>query len=338
MPSVSVLLPCYNACRTLDEALESLVNQSFTDFEVVAVDDGSSDETLQILQSWAAQDVRLRILHHQHRGIIETLNAGLEACCTPLVARMDADDRSHPLRLERQVRFMGEHPEIDVVICLVEGFPGEQVREGYQIYIEWMNSLTTDAAMRREMFVESPLVHPSVMVRRELLEQVHGYEEHGWAEDYDLWLRLYLAGARFSKVEEVLLAWREDPQRLTRVDSRYTLEHFLRAKAHYLMLGPLRERDGVIIWGAGMIGRRLGRLLAKLGCPLAAFIDIDPRKIGRTRGGRPILQPEALPEWLGRFEHPAVLAAVGLRGAREEIRQRIAGFELEEGKDWWAVA
>ncbi len=339
MPAVSVLMPCYNAAATLEDALESLSSQTHPDFEVVAVDDGSTDGTLAILQSWAGRDQRFRVLALPHGGVIAASNAGLAACRAPYVARMDADDRSHPERLARQAAYLDDNPEVAVVGCLVEGFPRETLREGYEIYIQWLNSLVSDEEIRREMFVESPLANPSAMFRREWVEKVGGYnQERGWPEDYDLWLRLYMARARFGKVPEVLLEWRDHPNRLTRTDGRYSVENFIRAKAYYLARGPLKGRDAVIIWGAGMMGRRLSKHLLRQEVNLAAFVDIDPRKIGRTRRGFPIISPEELPDWLGRYQNPAALAAVGARGARALIRERLNGMGLREGEDWWGAA
>ena len=337
-PKVSVLMPCYNAATTLNEALDSLAGQSLSDYELVVVDDGSSDGTLEILLQRARADARICVLAQSHQGIIAALNAGLEACRTGIVARMDADDRAHPQRLEKQRNFLIGHQEIALVGCRVVGFPPEQQRPGLQIYLEWQNSLLSDDDIRREMFVESPLAHPSVMFRREWVQGVGGYQDNGWAEDYDLWLRLYLAGARFAKLPEVLLEWRETPERLTRRDRRYSLENFMRLKAYYLSRGPLAGRDAVIIWGAGMVGRRLSKHLLRLGVPLVAFIDIDPRKIGRLRRSLPILPPSELPVWRQRYTNPAVLAAVGARGARAIVRSRLEGFNLIEGGDWWGVA
>ena len=338
VPKVSVLMPCYNASDMLDEALDSLIEQSHADFELVAVDDGSTDNTLTILKQRAASDARLRVLTQPHGGIVKALNAGLAACRGELVARMDADDRAHPQRLEKQHQYMQAHPEIAVLGCQVRAFPTEQVRMGFKIYLDWQNALLSDAEMRREMFVESPLAHPSVMVRREWLERLDGYQEHGWAEDYDLWIRMYLEGARFAKLPEVLLDWRERPERLTRKDGRYSLENFLRLKACYLPDGPLAGKDAVILWGAGMIGRRLSKHLIHQGVPLVAFIDIDPRKIGRERRGLPILSPEQLPDLRGRYRNPVILASVGARGARALIRGRLESSGFREGVDWWGVA
>jgi glycosyltransferase involved in cell wall biosynthesis len=331
-------MPSYNASSTLNEALDSLACQTLSDFEIIVVDDGSTDETLQLLQARASIDARLCILPRAHLGIVSALNAGLELCSTPYVARMDADDLSHPERLEKQAAFLEAHPEVGVVSCRVEGFPAGQMRQGFSIYLDWLNGLVSDEDIRREMFVESPLPHPSLTIRRDLLQQVGGYQDHGWAEDYDLLLRFYLAGTRFAKLPEVLLEWREHPQRLTRTDSRYSLENFLRAKAFYLSLGPLAGRDAVIIWGAGMVGRRLGKQLARVDAPLQAYIDIDPRKIGRTRRGLPILPPEALSDCWGRFTNPVILAAVGAHGARPLIRRRLTEMGYREGRDWWSAA
>jgi len=201
-----------------------------------------------------------------------------------------------------------------------------------------LNSLVSNEDIRREIFIESPLAHPSVMFRKDAITSLGGYQEHGWPEDYDLWLRLYLNDAIFVKLPQVLFSWREHPERLTRIDGRYSVENFLRAKAHYLARGPLDGRDAVLIWGAGMMGRRLGKQLQRQEMPLVAFIDIDPRKIGSTRRGLPILPPEDLLSWWARFKNPVLLAAVGARGARALIRARLEGFGLREGQDWWGAA
>ncbi len=338
MPTVSVLMPCYNAARTLPEALDSLSGQTFPDFEVIAVDDGSNDDTLLILQERAERDGRLHVIRRPHVGLVASLNAGLDSCKSPYVARMDADDWSHPERLSRQVAYLEAHPEVCVVSCLVEGFPDEHVRQGFRLYIDWLNSLVSDEDIRREMFVESPLPHPSVIFRRDVITQAGGYRECVWAEDYDLWLRLYLAGERFAKLPDYLLKWREHPERLTRTDSKYSLENFLRAKAFYLVRGPLLGRDAVIVWGAGMVGRRLTKQLEGQNAPLAVFVDIDPLKIGRSRRGLPIIAPEELTDWWKRFSCPILLAAVGARGARQLIRHRLEQMGLREGRDWWGVA
>jgi glycosyltransferase involved in cell wall biosynthesis len=320
------------------ESLESLSCQTLEDFEVIAVDDGSTDQTSSILSEWAHIDERIHVIVHAHAGIVTALNTGLQACQSDFIARMDADDFSHPERLALQVAFLEQRPDIAVVGSRVRGYPPEDVRQGFSVYLDWQNSLLSDEDIRREMFIESPLAHPSVTVRKEWLFKVGGYQDHGWPEDYDLWLRLYLAGAKFAKLPEILLDWREHTTRLTRQDSSYSLENFLRAKAYYLARGPLMERDAVLLWGAGMVGRRLSKHLLRQGAPLKAFVDVDPAKIDHTLRGFPIMPPEDIPDWWECWLNPVVLAGVGARVARRLTRQRLESYGLRETKDWWCVA
>jgi glycosyltransferase involved in cell wall biosynthesis len=198
MPAASVILPCHNAAATIDETLESLARQTLADFEVIAVNDGSTDATGERLTAWAARDSRFRVFSQPHGGVVAAANAALERASAPFIARMDSDDRAHPQRLEKQVACLRAHPDVAVVGSWVRAFHEDGVREGYRIYIEWLNSLVTDADIRREIFVESPLANPSTMLRREWFERMGGYHDYGWPEDYDLWLRMYLAGAKFA--------------------------------------------------------------------------------------------------------------------------------------------
>ena len=335
-PAVSVLLPVRNARPYLADCIASLDRQSLADYEVVAVDDGSVDGSAEILDAWADRDPRVHVHHLQPSGLVAALNAGLEDCRAPLVARMDADDISHPRRLELQTQLLDAQPGIGVASCLVRHFRWHRVGEGFRIYEAWLNSLVTPGEIARERFVESPVAHPSVMVRRELLDRVGGYRDFGGPEDYDLWLRLLEWGVEIAKIELFLCFWREHGERLTRVDGRYSVENFLRCKARFLLSGPLASSRRVVVWGAGQTGRRLSKHLLRGGAPLECFIDIDPEKIGRTLRGLPIIGVEDLPAMLGG--DTVVLAAVASRGARHLIREQLDGFGLVEGLGYWCVA
>lgn len=337
-PKISILLPVYNAATYLRQCLSSLARQTFSAFEIVAVDDGSTDASRSILEQAATLDSRLQIECCPHRGLIETLNHGLARCGGQYVARMDADDIAHPQRLAQQIDAIEAPGGADVVSCLVAHFPRQSLGEGYRIYEEWLNSLVHHDEIFRQRFIESPLPHPSVMVRREDLAGVGGYREMGWPEDYDLWLRLAAAGKTFGKVPKTLYLWREHENRLTRTDSRYAVERFLTCKAHHLVQGPLAGSVPVIIWGAGQTGRRLSKHLKRFGAALRCFIDIDPRKVGKTLRGLPIHPPESLVQLLSADDNTVVLAAVSSRGARALIRDRLTSLGLQEGVEFWCVA
>ena len=335
-PLVSVLLPVRDPGPYLKDCIASLDRQTLKDFEVIVVDDGSTDGSAKVLDEWAARDDRVKVAHREVSGLVETLNAGLEWCTAPFVARMDADDISHPKRFELQVAEFGEFPWVGVVSSLVRHFPWSDVGEGYRVYELWFNSLLTPEMISKERFVESPVPHPSAMVRREVFQTVGGYRDEGWAEDFDLWLRLFEAGVCFTKVERYLYFWREHAERLTRVDGRYSVENFLRCKAKFLLSGPLDNCGRVVIWGAGQTGRRISKHLLRDGAPVEAFVDIDPEKVGGTLRGKPIADVEELPALIDR--DTVVLAAVGSRGARALIRQQLTNIGLREGREFWCVA
>lgn len=337
-PLISVLLPVWNAQPFLDKCLGSLAAQGWTDFEVIAVDDGSDDGSSERLAEWQQKDARFRLVRCSHRGLVAALNTGLARCQGQLVARMDADDVIDSRRLELQATALREDPSLDVVACLVRHFPDAAVGQGYRIYEEWLNGLVEHEEILSERFVESPLPHPAVMARRGVLEEAGGYSDSDWPEDYDLWLRLAAAGKRFGKVPEYLYFWREHPARLTRTDSRYAVERFLACKAHHLADGPLADRGPVIVWGAGQTGRRLSKHLIREGVTLEAFVDIDPAKIRRTLRGLPIHRPADLPRLTSDSGDFVILAAVSSRGARRLIREYLTELGYRETEDFWCVA
>lgn len=328
-PPVSVLLPVRNGARTLPSALHSLRRQTLREFELVLVDDGSTDGGVELARRRWGDD--LVVVEPGRVGLVRALRVGLEACGGEVVARMDADDLAHPARLERQARFLEAHPEVDLVASRVELFSEEGAPgAGHQRYVAWQNALLTHEDMARERFVESPLAHPSVAFRRRAVLSVGGYRECGGPEDYDLWLRAFEGGLGFAKLPEVLLRWRDGPRRASRTDPRYAPEAFLRLKAHHLARGPLAGAGRAAIWGAGRVGRRLAHLLEAEGIAVPHFVDVDPRKID----GRRVVGPGALDRLAGL----PLLAAVGSLGARERIRRAAADAGWVEGRDLWCVA
>ena len=337
-PRVSVLMPVYNAAGTLPETLQGIAGQTLADFEVIAVDDGSDDGSGTILEAWRRSDRRIKPVRAGRAGLVVALNKGLAVCRGEWIARMDADDRMHPDRLARQVELLVSRPDIGVAGSLVEIFADGAVGEGMKVYEAWLNGLVEPGDIAREIFIESPIAHPSAMMRRDRLVELGGYRDNGWPEDYDLWLRCHAAGLRFAKVPEVLLYWREHPDRLTRTDARYSVENFLRVKARFLVDGPLDGRDGLIVWGAGQTGRRLSKHLVRMGRAVDAFVDISPRKIGGRLREAPIIAPDELPAAWSRFRRPMLIAAVSSRGARKLIRKALADMGLVEEEDYLCAA
>lgn len=333
-PQLSVLLPCHNAATHLPLAIRGLQLQTFRDFEVVAVNDGSQDETGALLDRWAKNDARVRVIHRKHHGLADTLQAGSRECRGQLIARVDADDVSHPRRFAEQVRFLSERRDITASGTWVRYFPRADVGWGARRYQAWLNRLAEPEALERDVFVECPIAHPTLTIRRSALARVGGYRVNGWPEDYDLILRLHLAGARLANVPKVLYFWRESPGRLSRTDPRYSADAFRECKLNYLMAGPLQDRGEAIVWGAGRVGKAFARALQRTGFAVRCFLDIDPRKISQEIYGAPVRDARDAAAHRGTY----ILVAVGAAGARELIREQLDGSGFREPGDYRCVA
>jgi glycosyltransferase involved in cell wall biosynthesis len=335
VPLVSVVLPARNAAATIGQALESLRGQTFGDLEVIVVDDGSSDDTAAHVRALAASDRRVQLLESPARGLVPALNAGVAAATGPLIARMDADDVAHPDRLAAQVALLGERPELGVAACQVEarGIDGQPVTDGMARYVAWSNALVEPTEIANARFIESPLVHPTAVIRRALLAEA--YREGPFAEDYDLWLRLLERGVPIGKVARPLLVWRDHPGRATREDPRYTPERMRALKVQHLLAGPLAKGRPVVFWGAGMEGKPLLRALRLAGVAAPFVVEMDPRKIGNVIHGAAVIGLDALDGVLARVPDALVLIAVGVPSARVDIRLALTERGLTEGGGFW---
>ena len=332
-PLVSVLLPYRNNAPTIEEAIRSVLAERDVDLELVAIDDGSTDEGPAVVARLAASDPRVVRCATGGAGIVTALAHGASVANGTFVARMDGDDISLPGRFAAQVALLDTDPSLGAVATRVEGFPESAVGEGLRLYIEWQNSLVTAADHARELFVESPICHPSVMLRRAALDAAGGFVDVRWAEDYDLWLRIDALGLGIAKVPRVLFRWRHREGRLTFSDGRYSLPLFDEVKARYLAPKLHARALPVTLWGAGKTGKRMARALEPHGIRAARFVDIDPLKIGRTARGAPIVHPRSL--------HPGtttVVCAVGARGARPLIRAHLVSHGFTEGTDFFFAA
>jgi hypothetical protein len=301
--------------------------------EVIAVDDGSTDAGPAIVAAMAANDPRLVPIASGGVGIVGALAAGLARARGRFVARMDSDDVSLPGRFAAQIELLEQDARLGVVGTRVEAFPALAVGEGLRRYLAWQNALVSPEDHERDLFVESPLCHPSVMLPRRVLVELGGWREVTWAEDYDLWLRISSAGYRIAKVPRVLLRWRHREGRMTFTDPRFTIARFIEAKACYLAPRLASTGRPVAVWGAGPTGKQIARALERHGVRAALFVDIDPRKVGGIARGAPVVAPSSVTPGVH-----TVVVAVGARGARERCRCQMDQMGFVEGSDYVCAA
>ena len=327
-------MPARDARATVRAAVRSILRQTERDLAVVAVDDGSTDGTAEVVAELADRDPRVVLLNGPGEGITAALQRGLARCDAELVVRMDADDLAHPRRLALQREALEADRSLWVVGAQVRAFPRRVVRDGMRRYVGWLNALVTPELVARDLLVEAPLVHPATALRRDALERLGGWRDGAFPEDYDLWLRLAAAGGRMTNLPVPLLLWREGPGRATRVDGRYSRERHVALKCAHLAAEVLRGRSEVAVWGAGDTGKAFADALAAVGVRVALFIEVDPRKIGRTVRGAPVFgHAEAR-----RARGLPLLVAVGAPGARPLIRGELAKQGFAELRDFWCVS
>lgn len=205
LPSITVLMPVYNGELYLAQAIESILDQTFADFEFIIINDGSTDRSLEILQNYAQKDNRIRLISRDNAGLIKTLNEGLTLASGQYIARMDSDDLCHMQRLNLQYEYLNTHPD-----CVAVGSAMQLIdSEGWPIR-NWSSPTTHEEIDRAHLAGQGGAIcHPSAMFRKQALNEVNGYHEgYIHAEDVDLFLRLAEIG-RLANLAEVLYTYRQ---------------------------------------------------------------------------------------------------------------------------------
>ena len=327
-PAISIVMPVFNAGDTIAEAIESCLQQSHPSFELIVVLDGCTDTSGEIARSF--KDSRIQIIVCEHSGVTEASMQAIRAARAPLIARMDADDISHPDRLASQEDFLRSHPGFSAVSGQVRLL--NPLGDGMQRYVDWVNSLKNADDIARGRFVECPVIQPSIMVRRSALDAVSGYQRCDWAEDHDLFLRMLRRKMLIGKVDDLVLSWRDGSGRLTRRHPSYAQEQVWKMKAHHLALEERVVERGVAICGAGPIGKKLARLLQVKGVQVNGFFEVNPRRVGERISDVEVVGPS---EFGSRWRDSTLIGAVGIPGGRETVRKLAVDQGYREGEDFW---
>ncbi|HPR61185.1 MAG TPA: glycosyltransferase family 2 protein [Prolixibacteraceae bacterium] len=330
-PKVSVVIPFFNAEKTLARAVESILNQTFTDFELLLVNNNSTDNSAKIASHCAVIDKRVVLLNEQRKGVAFAANTGNSAAQGQYIARMDADDVSLPQRLEKQVALLDRKPEVGVVSCLVRHVGHHGNTQGIQRYVDWVNTMVSHNQIEVNRFVEMPLINPTTMFRRQLIDDFGGFVQGDFPEDYELWLRWMGKGVKIEKVEEVLFEWFDSDTRLTRSDKRYSQEAFYRTKSKYLAELMNHQKPGSVwVWGAGRLSRKRVAMLQLQGVEIDGYIDVKDREIENS-----VCVAYTNFNWNASS---FILSYVANHGAREKIRSFLNSKGKIEGFDFLLVA
>jgi len=332
MPSVSILLPFRNAAATLDAAIASMADQTCTDWELLLINNASTDESPAIAQRWAQRDPRVQLLHEPSIGIAHALETGLAHAQGKYIVRMDADDLSHPERLAKQVAYLDAHSEVGVLGTRTTFASTMEESRGMQAFVQWQNAILSPHAHYVKRFVDAPLAHPTVMFRRELVEQHGGYDTGPLPEDHELWLRWLDCGVRFAKLPEELLTWNDHASRLSRTHTNYSVEAFFHTKVKWLAKWMQRRLNGrpVIIAGTSALCQERAALLEAEGIVVSAFTDVK----GSGVAGCTFIPHDQLPPTGEAF----IVSFISQRGTGDRIAAFLQGRGLVEGADFVLAA
>lgn len=203
MPKVTVLMSVYNDSKYLKESIDSILNQSFIDFEFLIFNDGSTDNSAKILDEYAARDGRIKIFHQNNIGLTKTLNKGISIAKGIYIARMDSDDISLADRFKKEAEFLDKYPEIAVVACFTKVIDENGRETGEH------RPGASHEAIKKLSFFSGQLCHPAVMFRKTIIQQLGGYDEKFvYAQDCDLWFRV-MKKNQVANIPEFLFLWRE---------------------------------------------------------------------------------------------------------------------------------
>jgi len=328
--TISILMPVFNAGPFLQECLESIGRQRESKWELLAVDDFSTDDSLEILEAFAEKDSRIKVFQNVEKGIIPALRLAFEKSSGEFITRMDADDRMMPTKLLQLksllLQFGGGH----VSTGLVQYFSETGLGEGYRRYENWLNELTKTARNFEEIYKECVIPSPCWMVWRKDLFRCGAFEPDTCPEDYDLCFRFYKNRLRVLGSDEILHLWRDHPGRTSRTDDRYSNNQYFDLKLPFFLDEEYDPSRPLVLWGAGRKGKRLAKMLHDQQLPFYWLCN-NPAKWGIELFGTNIQNYELLPQ----LQNPQLIIAVAAPQDQKEILEYLHQHGLKPGAHYF---
>lgn len=314
-------MPVKNAGPYLKDCLNSIINQTENNWELIAINDHSTDDSLAILNEFVAKDERINIFINNGNGIIDALRLAYSKSTGNFVTRMDADD----LMAENKLHLLKEKLTIVgtdyVATGLVKYFSENELGNGYKKYEAWLNELTSYQNNFTEIYKECVIPSPCWMLHKSDLEKCEAFKPNRYPEDYDLCFRFYKYKLKVIGVKEVLHYWRDYPTRSSRTDENYLDNRFLDLKLLYFLQLDYDENKTLVIWGAGEKGKLIARHLIKKNIAFK-WITNNPKKIGQNIYGVTIENQINIP----LEESQLIVAFVETEKIDRELQKAILSF------------
>ncbi len=322
---ISILLPVFNTEDYLSECLDSILAQTETDWELLAINDFSTDGSWDILQRYQQRDVRIRALQNKEKGIIPALRLAYAESKGQLITRMDSDDIMTSDKLKQLKALLQFYGKGHLATGFVQYFAEDELKEGYQKYEQWLNGLTANASNFSEIYKECVIPSPAWMLQREDLDACGAFNPNTYPEDYDLCFRFYEQELKVVSTPQVLHHWRDYATRTSRTDAHYSDNRFLSLKLQYFLRLDRQATQPLCLWGAGRKGKKIAQALSKRGIEFQWFCD-TVTKIGKDIYGVRLQPYQAL----ARLQQPQIIVAVAAPDAQTDIRAFLEANKLEE--------
>ena len=329
-PLISILIPFKNTEGFIADCLDSVLNQTYENWEMVIVDDGSTDNSYNIVSAYAEEDQRIRLLKNSGNGIIEALRLAFEKSSGNYITRMDSDDVMPENKLDVLLNNLLNHGKNHVATGLVAYFSEHGISDGYKKYEDWLNLLTKTGSNYSEIYKECVIASPCWMLHREDLLAIDAFQPNRYPEDYDLTFRFYKAGYKIIPSNEILHFWRDYQTRTSRTHSNYDENTFLDIKLHYFLELDFDASRPLVVWGAGLKGKTIAKNLVEKGIPFEWICD-NPKKIGKA-----IYEQKLKPFTdLEKINHPQSIVTVANPQAQIEIKTYFKKQEMQQMTDYF---
>lgn len=323
---ISICMPVKNAGPYLSDCLDSIINQTETDWELMAVNDHSDDNTVLVLEEYAERDERISVFHNQGNGIIEALRLAYNNASGSLITRMDADDLMVKDKLATMKSQLIEYGMGHIALGQVEYFSDNQLGDGYIKYAAWLNDLIRNADNWKDLYKECVIPSPCWMTHRYDFEKAGAFSADFWPEDYDLCFRFYQAGLKPIASNKILHHWRDYKERASRNDPHYSDNRFLDLKCHYFIKLGLSQKKNLVLWGAGKKGKAIASYFKKNKVGFR-WISNNEKKIGKNIYDQ-ILENQ---NEIFNIDNPLVVIAVANHEEQAEIKKTLEARALEWG-------
>ncbi len=311
---ISILTPFKNTAEFLPECIESILAQTETNWELIAIDDHSTDESLSIVKRYAERDSRINVFSNVGSGIIPALRLALSKSSGHYVTRMDSDDIMHTEKLSALKNDLLQHGKGHIALGLVQYVSKTTVSEGYREYESWLNTLTKTGSNFTEIYKECCIASPCWMVYREDLERCGAFDSKVYPEDYDLVFRFYKGKMQCIASNQVLHYWRDYDSRTSKTSDHYALDAFLELKTqHFLEIDHDSTRP-LVIWGAGNKGKVVAKKLLAQNVSFH-WLSIHPQKRGKKIYGQPLCGLDLI----DTLKDPVHIITIAEKQAQKEI-------------------